>query len=281
VHVIPRLVSLVVPSSCVACGAAVVYPAEALCPRCRAALPWLRGPLCPRCALPAHGVGTGGGAAGGGGGGAGGGRGGGGAGGGAWAGGGGAGGGRAGVAAGCPAARGPLDAAWAPLAHEGPARAIVHALKFRGAVGLVDLMAAQFAANAPPGLLDGVVLVPVPAHPARRRARGFDHAERLAAAVSERTGRQVVTCLRRSGTVRRQVGATRAARVAGGRVEVQLDGRGGGIPPPPVVALVDDVHTTGATLRACAAALRAGGSRRVVGVTYARALSSPGGVSTV
>jgi predicted amidophosphoribosyltransferase len=194
-------------------------------------------------------------------------------------GGGGAGGGA--VASVCPAARGPLDAAWAPLAHEGPARAVVHALKFRGALRLVDLMAAQVAANAPPGLLNGAVLVPVPAHPARRRARGFDHAGRLAAAVGVRTGRQVARCLRRSGTVRRQVGASRAARVASGRVEVRLDGGRGGLPPPPVVALVDDVHTTGATLRACAAALRAGGSRRVVGVTYARALSSPGGVSTV
>jgi predicted amidophosphoribosyltransferase len=256
VHVIPRLVSLIVPSSCVACGGPVAHPAEALCPSCRAALPWLRGPLCPRCGLPAHGGGVGGASGPGGAGGA-------------------------GFAAGCPAAGGPLDAAWAPLAHEGPARAIVHALKFRGAVRLVDLMAAQVVANAPPGLLDGAVLVPVPAHRARRRARGFDHAGRLATAVGGRTGQQVATCLRRSGTVRRQVGATRAARVTAGRVEVRLDGAEGALPAPPVVALVDDVHTTGATLRACAAVLRSGGSRRVVAVTYARALSSPGRVSTV
>jgi predicted amidophosphoribosyltransferase len=77
--------------------------------------------------------------------------------------------------------------------------------------------------------------------------------------------------------VRRQVGATRAARVASGRVDVRLCG----VPPPPVVALVDDVHTTGATLRACAAALRAEGALRVVAVTYARALSSLGPVSTL
>jgi predicted amidophosphoribosyltransferase len=230
-----RLVSLVVPSSCVACGGVVAHPADALCPACRAGLPWLRGPLCPRCALPAHG------------------------------------------GAGCPAAGGPLDTAWAPLAHEGAARAIVHGLKFRGALRLVDVMAAQVAANAPSGLLDGAALVPVPAHPARQRVRGFDHAARLAAAVGGRTGRPVVACLRRSGTVRRQVGATRAARVTGGRVEVRLCG----LPPPAVVALVDDVHTTGATLRACAVALRAGGARRVVAVTYARALSSAGPVSTL
>ena len=44
------------------------------------------------------------------------------------------------------------------------------------------------------------------------------------------------------------------------------------IPPPAVVALVDDVHTTGATLHACALALRTGGCERVVALSWARAL---------
>jgi predicted amidophosphoribosyltransferase len=36
--------------------------------------------------------------------------------------------------------------------------------------------------------------------------------------------------------------------------------------------LVDDVHTTGATLEACGTVLRAAGARRVVAITWARAL---------
>jgi predicted amidophosphoribosyltransferase len=158
---------------------------------------------------------------------------------------------------------------WAPLAHEGPARALVHALKFRGALGIAGVMAAQVAANAPPGLLDGATLVPVPAPAARRRARGFDHAARLAAALGKRTGRPVVACLRRAGPGPRQLGARRAQRLAAGRVVVVARGA-----VPPVVALVDDVETTGATLAACAAALRAAGARHVVAVTYARARRS-------
>src|SRR5919202_3383872 len=54
----------------------------------------------------------------------------------------------------CPLAGGALVRAWAPLAFEGPARAIVHALKFHGALGLAELMAAQMVANAPDALLD-------------------------------------------------------------------------------------------------------------------------------
>jgi predicted amidophosphoribosyltransferase len=38
------------------------------------------------------------------------------------------------------------------------------------------------------------------------------------------------------------------------------------------IVVVDDVHTTGATLRACAQALRDAGATEVLGVTYARAL---------
>ena len=79
---------------------------------------------------------------------------------------------------GCPLAGGAVERAWAPVAYEGPARALVHALKFRGALRLADLMAAQIAAGAPPELLAApVALVPVPTHPApgaqaRLRSRG-------------------------------------------------------------------------------------------------------------
>ena len=168
----------------------------------------------------------------------------------------------------CPAREVAFERAWAPLAHDGPARQLVAALKFRGALPVARLMAAQIAATAPRELLDGAVLVPVPLHPARRRARGFDQAALVAGALGARSGLPVHACLRRRGEATRQLGAGRAARreaAAGQRLSV----RG---PAPAHALLVDDVHTTGATFDACARALRAAGARRVAAVAYARTL---------
>jgi predicted amidophosphoribosyltransferase len=169
---------------------------------------------------------------------------------------------------GCPAARQSFEAAWAPVAYAGVAPALVVALKGHARVRLAGVMAAQMAAGAPRGLLaPGAVLVPVPCHPARRRARGFDQSVRLARELACRTGLPVARTLARGGAPVRQAGATRAQRTTAGRLEVRVRGR-----PPARVVLVDDVHTTGATLDACARALRAAGTGHVAAVTWARAV---------
>ncbi|HEY8865925.1 MAG TPA: double zinc ribbon domain-containing protein [Solirubrobacteraceae bacterium] len=168
----------------------------------------------------------------------------------------------------CPARRAAFGRAWAPLAYAGPARAIVGALKFRGALDLADLMAGQIAAGAPATLLDPeAVLVPVPLHPRRRRTRGFDQAALLAEALARRSRLELAPALRRTGAARRQLGSGRATRLAPGRIEIVAPG-----PVPARAVLVDDVHTTGATFDACARALRAAGARRVDCVSYARTL---------
>jgi predicted amidophosphoribosyltransferase len=123
-------------------------------------------------------------------------------------------------------------------------------------------------ATAPAGLLpEGAALVPVPTPAGRRRRRGFDHAALLARAVAERTGLPVVACLRRAGRAPRQAAAGRTARLAEGRVRVEVSGA-----VPRSVVLVDDVHTTGATLRACARELDENGALQVFAIAYARAL---------
>jgi len=153
---------------------------------------------------------------------------------------------------------------WAPVAYDGAARDLVKALKFRGAAGVAGAMAALIVANAPAGSLTGT-LVPVPLHPARRRTRPYNQATRLAEAISSRADLPLADCLHRIGPDSRQVGRGRSARLDG------IAGSFGATAPVPAAALlVDDVVTTGATLAACAAALRAAGTRQVGAIAFAR-----------
>lgn len=155
---------------------------------------------------------------------------------------------------------------WAPLAYSGPARDLVRALKFRGAIGLAHTMAAQIVANAPPGLLDAH-LIPVPLHPKRLRSRGYNQAAAIAEAVGRRAGRPTLQRLARSGPSVTQVGRDRAERKAGPAGSIRAEGD-----IPETVLLVDDVVTTGGTLGACRDALVAAGARDVAAVCFARTI---------
>ena len=159
-----------------------------------------------------------------------------------------------------------LDTTWSAAPYEGIARDLVVALKFGARLPLARRAAAVIAERAPAGLLEGMI-VPVPPAPARRRWRGFDAAERIAAALSVETGLPLGLCLRRSQG-RRQVGRPRSERL-GAPPQVHLARR-----PPSAAVLVDDVVTTGATIGACARALRSGGTDRIVTLTFARSGSA-------
>lgn len=146
---------------------------------------------------------------------------------------------------------------------EGAARRVVHGLKFGRRLSLAGV-AAEAMLRALPAAESPDAVVSVPPGPWRWHWRGFDPAEELAIAVAERAGLPFDPCLRRSRGVR-QVGRRRGERLADPpRVRTVRSA-------PRRALLVDDVWTTGATLAACARALRSAGCGRLVALTLARA----------
>lgn len=156
------------------------------------------------------------------------------------------------------------DRAWASAPHEGVARDLVSALKFRRLLPVADTIADRIQWLAPAELLSGTI-VPVPTAPLRSLARGFDPAAEIAAALADCTGLPVQACLSRHGGGR-QVGKRRAERI-GHPPRISTKGK-----PPRSVLLIDDVQTTGATLTACAQALRTSGAIRIAAITFTRRL---------
>jgi predicted amidophosphoribosyltransferase len=153
---------------------------------------------------------------------------------------------------------GRLEVGWA-CEYSGVARDLVRALKFGKRTSAATAIAAAMA----PLLPAATALVPVPAAPRRRRARGFDPAEVIANALARNCRCEVRHCLAR-GDGPRQVGRSRAERLADPPRVALISS------PPSSAVLIDDVFTTGATLAASAQALG------LVGVTacvFARAIA--------
>jgi ComF family protein len=122
------------------------------------------------------------------------------------------------------------------------------------------------------------IVVPVPLHRSRERERGFNQAELLARTLSRRLGREragrgprvETRCLVRTRPTLPQTGLSLTARRENvrGVFEVSSAER----ISDRAVVLVDDVMTTGATLSACAAALKRAGAGQVIAMTLARAV---------
>jgi len=165
------------------------------------------------------------------------------------------------------------ELAWATSAvwlDDGPARNLVHALKYGGWRLAAPVMAERVRALAGARLRGLDALVPIPLGRTRLRERGHNQAELLARALGQELGVPVLAgALLRTRETRSQTRlapAERRRNVAGAFAAAGPGARGLS------VALVDDVLTTGATLAAAAQALAGLEPASVGAVTFARAL---------
>ncbi len=169
----------------------------------------------------------------------------------------------------CPECRPSLALARQAVAYDAAAAAAMRGLKDHGRRDLAAPLAGLVVARCPPPPPDAV-LVPVPLGAARRRKRGYNQSALIGAELARVWGvpvRHDVLARTREEPPQRGAGRTVRARQAAGAFDVVP-----GALVPAHVWLVDDVVTTGATLGACAAALRRAGAERVCAVAVARAV---------
>lgn len=167
----------------------------------------------------------------------------------------------------------PFERARAAVAYSGVARQMVQGLKYQDRTDLAPWMARWMRRAGAELLAEAEVIVPVPLHWRRFLRRQFNQSAELGRALSHLSGVPFApAAMRRVKLTRQQVGLERHEREDNVRAafrvppeqEIQIAGRR--------VLLIDDVYTTGATVRAATKALKRGGAGAVDVLTFARVL---------
>ena len=167
----------------------------------------------------------------------------------------------------CSVSQSPLEAVYPATVFVHPIRQAIHAFKYEGVADLAGPLADWLAATWRLHRLVADLIVPVPLHPKREAERGYNQSALLARELSQRVGVPVAPAgLVRTVRTRPQVGLSRDER----RANIAGAFRCAGQITDLRIVLVDDVCTTGATLEACAAELKAAGAVQVHGLTVAR-----------
>lgn len=178
---------------------------------------------------------------------------------------------------GCPECRGRrlwFGSARAAFRYEGPARSLVHALKYCGLRRLAVDMAALTLTHAAglTGYLEGATLTYVPLHESRRLNRGYNQAGLYARALSQELGGAVGDFLIKKRPTVPQNQLDLKGRTGNLKGSIVL--RPGRHPRSSRLVLVDDVYTTGSTVSECARVLKQGLGVDVDVLVFARTVRS-------
>lgn len=156
-----------------------------------------------------------------------------------------------------------LDRAYAPFVYKELSARLIKALKFQGIA-----LAAQPLAQEMALCISGVpfdALVPVPLYRSHQRARGMNQSRLLCEVIAEQTGFPVLDALKKTRSTRRQSSLPAERRAHNVKDAFALVAPVSGMD----LLLVDDVRTTGNTVRECARVLKEGGAASVCLLTAA------------
>ena len=170
--------------------------------------------------------------------------------------------------------------------YDGRMKDVIHALKYDRRRTISPRLGVLMRDRGAALLRDADCVVPVPLHPRREYARGFNQAHDLAIHL----GPPVVPLLKRVVFTKPQIDLPRDERKANVKdafawcpahgscpstlLGPALTSSKGRIAVPGVVVVVDDVATTGATLENCAAVLKRSGVKEVRALTAARVVNA-------
>lgn len=160
-----------------------------------------------------------------------------------------------------------LDGLRAVAFFEDPLRQIIHRFKYESRPELGRSLACLLDEYLIENPLPVDVIVPVPLHPQRERARGFNQSLILARELASRKNLPLwYNVIERCRLTQPQVDLNLPARFENVRGAFQVVGD----VQERRILLVDDVCTTGATLDACGLALKESGACSVWGLALAR-----------
>lgn len=174
-----------------------------------------------------------------------------------------------------------LDGLWSLGLYQDPLRKAIQKLKYKlvkelGEV-LVNLMVEYWAKYTPQFIEEikkdrgeGWIIVPVPLHYKRQNYRGFNQASLIGQLLSKKLGLEYSEALKRVKHTKQQVGLIGKDRKSNIRNAFVINSLTRRYTLNANILLIDDVWTTGSTLRECCYVLKRGGAQKVWAITLAR-----------
>ncbi len=173
-----------------------------------------------------------------------------------------------------------LNGLWSLGIYKPPLKQAIQTLKYKSVKELAEILTnitIEYWAKYQPFILDqikrdrgeGWTFISVPLHWFRENDRGFNQSGQIAKLMAEKLGLKHIEALRRIRHTKAQAklkGKQRKQNISGA-FEISSDYN---LKPVPCVLLIDDVWTTGSTIRECCSVLKKAGAKKVWAITLAR-----------